>query len=34
MVEATAIVDARTLLGMRDDGHRYELVEGVLRMKR
>jgi Uma2 family endonuclease len=32
MVEAAALIDARTLLGMRDDGQRYELVEGVLRM--
>jgi Uma2 family endonuclease len=32
MVEAAALVDARTLLGMRDDGKRYALVEGVLRM--
>jgi len=32
MVEAAALIDARGLLGMRDDGQRYELVEGVLRM--
>lgn len=32
MVEAAAVVDAQTLLGMRDDGQRYELVAGVLRM--
>jgi Uma2 family endonuclease len=32
MVERAALIDARTLLGMRDDGQRYELVEGVLRM--
>lgn len=32
MIEAAARVDARTLLGMRDDGQRYELVEGLLRM--
>jgi Uma2 family endonuclease len=32
MVEAAALIDARTLFGMRDDGQRYELVEGVLRL--
>ena len=32
MVEAAALIDAGALLGMRDDGLRYELVEGVLRM--
>lgn len=32
MVETAAPIDARTLLGMRDDGGRYELVQGVLRM--
>lgn len=32
MVEAAALIDARGLLGMRDDGQRYELVAGVLRM--
>jgi Uma2 family endonuclease len=32
MVEAVAPIDARTLLDMRDDGQRYELVEGILRM--
>jgi Uma2 family endonuclease len=32
MVEAAALINARTLLGMPDDGQRYELVEGVLRM--
>jgi Uma2 family endonuclease len=32
MVEVAAPVDARSLLGMRSDGRRYELVEGVLRM--
>ena len=32
MAETAALIDARALLGMRDDGQRYELVEGVLRM--
>lgn len=32
MAASTAIVDAQRLLGMADDGQRYELVEGVLRM--
>jgi Uma2 family endonuclease len=32
MTQAAAVVDARALLDMRDDGQRYELVEGVLRM--
>ena len=27
MVEAAALIDARTLLGMRADGQRYELVQ-------
>lgn len=32
MAETAALIEARALLGMRDDGRRYELVEGVLRM--
>jgi Uma2 family endonuclease len=32
MVETAGLIDARTLLGRRNDGQRYELVEGVLRM--